>query len=323
MSSARILIVDDEPDIREMIGEILADEGHEITTAGNAAQARERLRESAPDLILLDVWMPDTDGISLLREWRDADILKCPVVMISGHGSVETAVEATRLGAFDFVEKPVSMARLMVTIENALEAGRLRRENEGLKRNQPAVLEPLGRSAVVQQLRQRLERVAQHEATVLVTGEPGVGKQEAARWIHAHSARSQGPFIRAATRVDGASFGAMLLGDGAGNRGGGGLLAEAQGGVLFVDDVSRLDRSAQTVLLKVLESGRLDPEQADSSELDLRVIAGASQPLEKLVREGRFDESLFYQLNVLPLEIPPLRDRQEDVPDLVRFYAEY
>lgn len=319
MSSARILIVDDEPDIREMIGEILGDEGHEIATAGNAAQARERLRESAPDLILLDVWMPDTDGISLLREWRDADLLKCPVVMISGHGSVETAVEATRLGAFDFVEKPVSMARLLVTIENALEAGRLRRENEGLKRNQPAVFEPLGRSAVVQQLRQRLERVAQHEATVLITGEPGVGKQEAARWIHAHSARSQGPFISAATRVDGASFKTMLLGE----SGGGGLLAEAQGGVLFVDDVSRLDRGAQTVLLKVLESGRLDPEQADSSELDLRMIAGASQPLEKLVREGRFDESLFYQLNVLPLEIPPLRDRQEDVPDLVRFYAEY
>src|SRR5699024_6846420 len=131
-----------------MIGEILADEGHEIATAGNAAQARERLRESEPDLILLDVWMPDTDGISLLREWRDAGVLQCPVVMISGHGSVETAVEATRLGAFDFVEKPVSMARLMVTIENALEAGRLRRENEGLRRRQPAVLEPLGRSAV-------------------------------------------------------------------------------------------------------------------------------------------------------------------------------
>lgn len=319
MSSARILIVDDEPDIREMIGEILRDEGHETDFAGNAAEARERLRESAPDLILLDVWMPDTDGISLLREWRDAGVVKCPVVMISGHGSVETAVEATRLGAFDFVEKPVSMARLMVTIENSLEAGRLRRENEGLKRTQPVVLEPLGRSAVVQQLRQRLERVAQHEATVLITGEPGVGKQEAARWIHAHSARSDGPFVTAATRVEGASFRTMLLGE----RSGEGLLTEAQGGVLFVDDVSRLDRGAQTVLLKVLESGRVDPDQADSSELDLRVIVGTGEPLEKLVREGRFDESLFYQLNVLPLEIPPLRERQEDVPDLVRFYAEY
>ncbi len=319
MSSARILIVDDEPDIREMIGEILGDEGHEITLAGDAAQARERLREAMPDLILLDVWMPDTDGISLLREWRDADVLKCPVVMISGHGSVETAVEATRLGAFDFVEKPVSMARLMVTIENALEAGRLRRENEGLKRSQPAVLEPIGRSAVVQQLRQRLERVAQHEATVLIAGEAGVGKQEAARWIHAHSARSDGPFVSAATRIDGTSFRNMLIGDARAE----GLLAEAQGGVLFVDDVSRLDRGAQTALLKVIESGRIDPEQTDSHELDLRLIAGTSQPLEKLVREGRFDESLFYQLNVLPLEVPPLRDRQEDVPDLVRFYAEY
>lgn len=319
MSSARILIVDDEPDIREMIGEILADEGHEMAFAADAAEARERLRESAPELILLDVWMPDTDGISLLREWRDADVLNCPVVMISGHGSVETAVEATRLGAFDFIEKPVSMARLMVTIENALEAGRLKRENEGLKRSQPAVLEPIGRSAVVQQLRQRLERVAQHEASVLVTGEPGVGKLEAARWIHAHSRRSGGPFVSAATRVDGQSFQVMLVGE----NGSGGLLAEAQGGVLFIDDVSRLDRSAQTVLLKVLESGRLSPDQSDSAELDLRLIAGTGQPLEKLVREGRFDESLFYQLNVLPLEIPPLRERQEDVPDLVRFYAEF
>jgi len=319
MSSARILIVDDEPDIREMIGEILRDEGHETAMAGNAAEARERLRESAPDLILLDVWMPDTDGVSLLREWRDAGVVKCPVVMISGHGSVETAVEATRLGAFDFIEKPVSMARLMVTIENALEAGRLKRENEGLKRSQPAVMEPMGRSAVVQQLRQRLERVAQHEATVLINGEPGVGKQEVARWIHAHSARSEGPFVSAAARVDGASFGSMLLGDGSSE----GLLAQAQGGVLFIDDVSRLDRAAQGTLLKALESGRIDPDQSGGAELDLRLIAGTSQPLEKLVREGRFDESLFYQLNVLPLNVPPLRERQEDVPDLVRFYAEY
>ncbi len=319
MSSARILIVDDEPDIRELIGEILRDEGHEIAFAADAAQARERLRETRPELVLLDVWMPDTDGISLLREWRDAEALNCPVVMISGHGSVETAVEATRLGAFDFIEKPVSMARLLLTVENALEAGRLKRENEGLRRKQPAPLEPVGRSAVVARLRQRLERVAQHEAPVLITGESGVGKQDAARWIHAYSRRSDGPFVAVATRLDGASFQALLIGE----NGSGGLLAEAQGGVLFIDDVSRLDPTAQTALLKVLESGRIDPEQSDSVALDLRLIAGASQALEKLVREGRFDESLFYQLNVLPLDVPPLRDRQDDVPDLVRFYAEY
>ncbi len=316
MSAARILIVDDEPDIRELIGDILADEGHEVVRAADAASAREARSQNAPDLILLDVWMPDTDGVSLLREWRDSGTLDCPVVMISGHGSVETAVEATRLGAFDFIEKPVSMARLMVTIENALEAGRLKRENADLKRQRPPVLDPLGRSQAVQQLRQRLERVSAHDAPVLVTGEPGVGKQEAARWIHAHSKRSGGPFVSAATRIDGDSWEGLLIGES-------GLLAEAQGGVLFIDDVSRLDRAGQTVLLKVLESGRLDPDRPDSPELDVRLIAGTSQPLERQVREGQFDEALFYQLNVLPLQIPPLRERQEDVPDLVRFYAEY
>ncbi|HLR86335.1 MAG TPA: sigma-54 dependent transcriptional regulator [Wenzhouxiangella sp.] len=319
MSSARILVVDDEPDIRDLIGEILRDEGHETETAGNAAEARERVRNSAPDLVLLDIWMPDTDGISLLREWRDSDAVSCPVVMISGHGSVETAVEATRLGAFDFIEKPVSMARLLVTINNALEAGRLKRENEGLRRSQPVVFEPLGRSAAVQQLRQRLERVARHDAPVLITGEPGVGKQDAARWIHANSARREEAFVSASTRVDAGSFEAML----GGRDGHRGLLARARGGVLFIDDVARLDRGAQAVLLKMLETGRLDPGQTDSGRLEVRIIAGASQPLEELVREGAFDESLFYQLNVLPLDMPPLRERQDDVPDLVRFYAEY
>lgn len=319
MSSARILIVDDEPDIREMIGEILADEGHEVLCAADAASAREIRGQNQPDLILLDVWMPDTDGISLLREWHDSGTLECPVVMISGHGSIETAVEATRLGAFDFIEKPVSMARLMVTIENALEAGRLRRENAGLRRQRPAVIEPIGRSSVVQQLRQRLERVAAHDATVLITGEPGVGKQEAARWIHAHSRRGEGPFISVATRGDGDSWRNLLLGE----NGSGGLLADAQGGVLFLDDVARLDHAGQTVLLKVLEGGRLHPDQPDSPVLDVRLVAGTGRPLESQVREGQFDEALFYQLNVLPLEIPPLRERQEDVPDLVRFYAEY
>jgi two-component system, NtrC family, nitrogen regulation response regulator NtrX len=316
MSAARILIVDDEPDIRELISDILADEGHEVLTAADAASAREVRSQNPPDLILLDVWMPDTDGVSLLREWRDAGTLECPVVMISGHGSVETAVEATRLGAFDFIEKPVSMARLMVTIENALEAGRLKRENADLRRQRPTVMEPMGRSQAVQRLRQRLERVAAHDAPVLITGEPGVGKQEAARWLHAHSRRADGPFVSAVTRFDGESWEALLVGEK-------GLLTESQGGVLFIDDVSRLDRAGQTALLKVLESGRLDPDRSDSEPLDVRLLAGTSQALEKLVREGRFDEALFYQLNVLPLDIPPLRERQEDVPDLIRFYAEY
>ncbi len=319
MASSRILIVDDEPDIRELIADILGDEGHEVSAAADAQAAREQRRQQSPDLILLDVWMPDTDGISLLREWRDAGALDCPVVMISGHGSVETAVEATRLGAYDFIEKPVSMAKLLVTVGNALEAGRLKRENAGLKRQVPPVMEPVGRSLAVQNLRRRLEKVAAHDAPVLITGEPGVGKEQAARWIHAHSARSQGPFVAAPTRIEGQGWHKLLLG----GDNEPGLLAQAQGGVLFINDVTLLDAAAQSLLLRILESGHVDPESSTSSELDLRIITGAGAGLADLVRASRFDDSLYYRLNVLPLEIPSLRERQEDVPDLIRFYAEY
>jgi two-component system, NtrC family, nitrogen regulation response regulator NtrX len=319
MASARILIVDDEHDIRELIGDILTDEGHDVLVAADADAAREMRAQHQPDLILLDVWMPDTDGISLLREWREADALDCPVVMISGHGSVETAVEATRLGAFDFIEKPVSMAKLMVTVGNALEAGRVRREKAGQRREAPTVLEPLGRSLAVQQLKRRLERIAAHDAAVLITGEAGVGKGAAARWIHAHSTRARGPFVSAPTRVEADGWSRLLLGDKEKN----GLLAEAQGGVLFIEDVARLDKAAQTLLLGIIEAGHLDPDRTSSPALDVRLISGSTVNLEQLVRAGQFDEALYYHLNVVPLEIPPLRERQEDVPDLVRFYAEY
>jgi len=319
MAGARILIVDDEPDIRDLIADILKDEGHQVSTAADAAQARDLRRTEAPELVLLDVWMPDTDGISLLREWRDAEALDCPVVMISGHGSVETAVEATRLGAYDFIEKPVSMAKLLVTVNNALEAGRLKRENAGLKQHAPAVIEPLGRSQAVQNLRQRLERIAAHDAPVLISGEPGVGKEQAARWIHAHSRRADKPFVAAPTRIESQDWRNLLLG----RSGNPGLLAQSQGGVLFISDITLLDATAQSLLLRILESGLLEPESAASSELDIRFISGAGVGLAELVQSGQLDESLYYRLNVLPLEVPPLRERNEDVPDLVRFYAEY
>ncbi|AKS40705.1 sigma-54-dependent transcriptional regulator [Wenzhouxiangella marina] len=320
MASARILIVDDEPDIRELIGEILADEGHEVLMAADASEARELRGQSQPDLVLLDVWMPGTDGISLLREWRESDTLDCPVVMISGHGSVEAAVEATRLGAFDFIEKPVSMAKLLVTVGNALEAGRLKRENAGLRSQAPTVMEPIGRSLAVQQLKRRLERIAAHDTPVLIQGEAGVGKAMAARWIHAHSKRSGGPFIVVPARSEGQDWTRALMGA----EGQPGLIDQARGGVLFVEDVSRLDKEAQSALLGQLESGRLESASEDQGRaLDIRLIAGTSVELEKLVQTGRFDEQLYFRLNVVPLELPPLRERQEDVPDLVRFYAEY
>ncbi len=319
MASARILVVDDEPDIRELVGEILADEGYEIFKAGDAAQAREQRSQKAPDLILLDVWMPDTDGISLLREWRDADTLDCPVVMISGHGSVETAVEATRLGAFDFIEKPVSMAKLMVTVSNALEAGRLKRENASLRLRAPAVMEPLGRSAAVQQLKRRLERIAAHDTPVLINGETGVGKVVAARWIHAHSRRSNEPFVTVGSRTHGEDWSRQLLG----TEQQPGLLSQAHGGVLYVEDVDQLDAKAQGVLASLIDSGRLAGDPTNGQALDIRLIAGTTGGLEAKVQTGKFDQQLYYRLNVVPLDIPPLRERQDDVPDLVRFYAEY
>lgn len=318
MATARVLIVDDEPDIRELIGEILADEGYEIEKAADASQARELRGHSSPDLVLLDVWMPGTDGISLLREWRESDTLDCPVVMISGHGSVEAAVEATRLGAFDFIEKPVSMAKLIVTVANALEAGRLKRENAGLRNQQsPAVMEPIGRSLAVQQLKRRLDRIAAHDTPVLIQGEAGVGKAMAARWIHAHSRWSGQPFVAVPARSDGNDWSALLLG----NDDQPGLIDQARGGILYIEDVSRLDDQAQAVLLGEIERGGLDSEEAAGRSV--RLIAGSHVGLEDLVQASKFDEQLYFRLNVVPLEIPPLRERQEDVPDLVRFYAEY
>lgn len=319
MPSNRILVVDDEPDIREMISDILDDEGYGVLQAGDGGEAREIKSQQDPDLILLDVWMPDTDGISLLKEWREADTLSCPVVMISGHGTVETAVEATRLGAYDFIEKPISMAKLLVTVTNGLEAGRLKRENEGLRQQLPPVLEPIGRSQSVQSLRRRLERIAAHDASVLIHGEAGCGKEQAARWIHAHGERAAAPFLVAGTRTDAGGWQTLLLG----GEDSPGLLREVGEGVLYIDDVSRLDAAAQKLLLGILESGRIQPNSADSPALVARIVAGTSRALEQMVREESFDEALFYQLNVLPLSVPPLRERQEDIPELIRFYAEY
>lgn len=311
MAAARILVVDDEPDIREVVKDILDDEGFEVALAADGAQAREARGKHRPDLILLDVWMPDIDGISLLREWGEAGALDCPVVMMSGHGTVETAVEATRLGAFDFIEKPVSMAKLLVTVKNSLEAGRLKRENEQLRRQGPEVTDPIGRGPAVQELRRCLERVAGVDSNVLIIGEAGVGKEQAARWIHAHSSRAEGPFVVAAAR-GGGDWQELLLDESSG------LIPTAQGGTLFLDDVSRLPKAGQEVLLGALESARLPGDT-----VNIRLIAGTGQPLEERTRSGEFDEDLYYLLNTLPVEMPPLRERREDIPELVRFYAEH
>lgn len=325
MARAHVLVVDDEPAIRETVADILGDEGYQVTTAENAAAARAARRNRRPDLILLDVWMPDTDGVSLLKEWAEQGGLDQPVVMMSGHGTVETAVEATRLGAYDFIEKPLSLARLLLMIERALEAGALKAENQGLKqRLAPSGPEPLGASKQMQDLRAAAERVAGHEAWVLIQGEAGTGKESLARWIHGRSARAEKAFVAVAPGLIARTQAAIeLFGSETGGELRYGLIERAQGGTLFIDEVGDLDAELQLMLASALtrrQLTRVGGHQAVA--IDVRVIAATARDLDAEVRAGRFREDLLYQLRVVPLRLPPLRERSEDIPELVRQLAE-
>ncbi|QIK37281.1 sigma-54-dependent Fis family transcriptional regulator [Caldichromatium japonicum] len=324
MSATHILVVDDEPDIRGLVKEILEDEGYTVAMAENSEAARHALRDRRPDLILLDIWMPDIDGISLLKEWSD-DELPCPVIMMSGHGTIETAVEATRLGAYDFLEKPLSMAKLLLTVERALEASKLQQENIGLRRRSPQVHEPVGRSAVIQRLREQVKRIAQHDTWVLITGEPGSGRETFARYLHSQSARRDRPFIDlcvSALATDNAA--SELFGVEEQDHIHYGSLEKAAGGTLMLDEVADMDWEAQSKLLGALDSGYfLRVSGREPVRIDVRIIAITQRNLEEEVKAGRFREDLFYHLNVVPLRIPPLHEHPEDVPDLLNFYLDY
>ncbi|MCB1734140.1 MAG: sigma-54-dependent Fis family transcriptional regulator [Gammaproteobacteria bacterium] len=323
MSAARILVVDDEPDIRSLVQEILADEGFLVSAAENGASARAALSEQRPDLILLDIWMPDIDGISLLKEWSEGDAgLPCPVVMMSGHGTVETAVEATRLGAYDFLEKPLSLAKLLLTVERALEAARLVHENVGLRKLASQYVEPIGRSAVMNGLRDEAKRIAQHDAWVLITGEAGAGKQTFARYIHESSPRRKGPFIAVAVGSIARENSAVeLFGSEEDDDIHHGRLEQANGGTLFLDQVEDMDGETQGRLLSALQDRRFLRVGGNTPvDIDVRVIAANGRNLEEAVNDGRFRQELFYRLNVVPLHIPPLREHPEDVPEMLNLY---
>ena len=321
MSSAHILVVDDEADIRGLLKEILSEEGYAVEVAANAAQARASRARQTPDLVLLDIWMPDVDGITLLREWSTTVGDDCPVVMMSGHGTVETAVEATRLGAFDFVEKPLSLSKLLRTVERALDAGR--RKRQAGKLFAPAMITPAGKSKLMQQLRAELQRMAAHGSPVLLVGEPGSGREMFAQYLHGRSPRAGAPFVTVvASSLRDADAESRLFGSIEGGARRPGLLEQAADGTLFIQELEDLPGGAQRLLVGALQSGRFTPVGANEpTELRARMVSCAQPGIENHSATG-VRRDLLSHLNTLIVRVPPLRDYAEDVPELLRHYVD-
>jgi two-component system, NtrC family, nitrogen regulation response regulator NtrX len=320
MSSPRILVVDDEADIRGLLSEILAEEGYEIEVAADAASARRAAARQEPDLVLLDIWMPDMDGITLLREWNEKNSLRCPVVMLSGHGTVETAVEATRLGAFDFVEKPLSIAKLLRTAERALEAGKRRRQAQ--RTLVPSLVAPVGKSRVMQKLREQVQQVAGHDASVMLVGEPGTGREAFARYMHSLGPRAAGPFVAVScASLDDASAAPRLRGSSAGGKAEPGVYEQARGGTLFLGGVEDLTSHAQRLLLADFEQRGWQGEGSGPViPFEVRFVTAALPGHDGPASGMRRD--LLAHLEVISIRVPPLREYAEDVPDLLRHYVD-
>ena len=322
MSNPHVLVVDDEADIRVLIKDILSDENFGVTVAANANEARKARANRKFDLILLDIWMPDTDGITLLREWSEGGEMNSPVVIMSGHGTVDTAVEATRLGAFDFVEKPLSIAKLLRTVEAALEsAGKQARAARSLL---PSLLAPAGRSKLMQGLRERVQQYARHDGLVLISGEPGSGRGAFARYMHALSRRADEPLtsLTAATVSEGNPE-EQLLGVEDGEEVSAGAFERASGGTLIIDELTDLNPTAQKVLFGVLEDGQFTRVGGSRPiKVDARIVATVSADCEAKVESGELRRDLVSHLSELRLRIPPLREYAEDVPELLAYYVD-
>jgi two-component system nitrogen regulation response regulator NtrX len=321
MNASRILVVDDESDIRRLLQEILTEEGYEVEVAADAGQARAARARQTPDLVLLDIWMPDTDGITLLREWSNEASDACPVVMMSGHGTVDTAVEATRLGAYDFVEKPLSLAKLLRTVERALDARSRRPSGKFVTAGASSVTVPVGRSRAITQLRSELMRLAAYSAPLLLLGESGTDREQLARFVHQSGPSSAGPFVVVDSRTlreDTAA--ATLLGGDASQPG---RLEQARRGTLFLGDIEDLPESTQRLLGGVLESGRfVRGGGGEPAVLETRIISSARPGIVNRVLAEDFRRDLYAQLSVLMVRVPSLRDYAEDVPELLRHYVD-
>ena len=325
--SADILIVDDEADIRDLVAGILDDEGHRTRTAGGSDEALAAIESRRPHLVFLDIWLQGSrlDGLQVLDQIK-AGHPDLPVVMISGHGNIETAVAAIKAGAYDFIEKPFKADRLILVAERALEASRLKREVRDLKARSGQASRLVGASVVVNQLRQTVERVAPTNARVMILGAPGSGKELSARTLHATSTRASGPFvvINAAT-ITPETMEAELFGveGGEGRVRRVGALEEAHGGSLYIDEVADMPRETQNRILRVLVDQNFQRVGGTARvHVDVRIISSSSRDLAEEIAAGRFREDLFHRLSVVPIRVPSLSERREDVPELIAFFME-
>ena len=326
--ASEILIVDDEADIRDLVAGILQDEGYVTRTARNSDDALGAMVARRPNLVFLDIWLQGSklDGLQLLEAVKQ-EHPELPVVMISGHGNIETAVAAIKLGAYDFIEKPFKADRLVLVADRALENSRLKREVKELKQLTPVPAALIGRSAAMAQLRQGIERVAPTNSRVLVVGPSGAGKELAARTLHQQSARASGPFvvINAAAitpeRMEIELFG-VDQSNGSESRKAG-ALEEAHGGTLFVDDIAELPRETQNKILRVLVDQTFQRVGGSAKiAVDVRIVSSTARNLEALIAEGKFREDLYHRLAVVPIRVPPLAERREDIPDLVEYFMD-
>lgn len=324
-----VLVVDDEEGIRESLSGILEDEGCDVLTSSSGEEALRIIKEQNPDLVLLDIWLPGIDGIQTLKEIKG---LKpdLPVVMISGHGNIELAVKATRMGAYDFLEKPLSLEKVLISAKRAIERRTLEIENRALKQDLIKRWRLVGNSQKMKQLREQIDMVAQSNSRVLILGESGSGKELVAHLMHDNSNRAEKPFIEVnCAAIPQELIESELFGHEKGSFTGAferkkGKFELADEGTLFLDEVGDMSLSTQSKVLRVIETQEFQRVGGSKNiKVDVRIIAATNKDLREEVSKGTFREDLFYRLNVIPIVIPPLRDRKEDIPALVEYFLEY
>ncbi|MCP3969607.1 MAG: sigma-54-dependent Fis family transcriptional regulator [Rhodobacteraceae bacterium] len=319
-----ILIVDDEKDIRELISDILKDEGYTTRLAANSDSCMAAINDEAPALMILDIWLKDSrmDGIDILKATK-RDNPGIPVVIISGHGNIEIAVAAIKQGAYDFIEKPFNIDQLMVVIGRAMETSRLRRENVELKRRDEAPTEVIGASSAFKSLKSNLDKVTKSNGRVMLTGPAGCGKEVAARYVHANSNRAQAPFITVnCASIEPDRVEEVLFGRESPERGvEQGMLEQAHGGVLYFDEVADMPLGTQSKIIRVLVEQQFQRVGgSDKVRVDIRVLSSTNKELQEEIEAGRFRQELYHRLNVVPISVPSLEDRREDIPRLAEHF---